>query len=85
MVPVAIETFGRIGISALKLLRGFARARAQEITHDGQAVVSALLQRWGARISVALHRSNALRLRSSLGCSEPARLRAHALAADLVG
>ena len=85
MVPVAIETFGRIGISALKLLRGLARARAQEIDRDGQAVVSALLQRWGARISVALHRSNALRLRSSLGCAEPARLRALALAADLAG
>ena len=73
VVPFAIETFGRVGISALKLLRGLARARAQGIAHDGQAVVSSLLQRWGARISVALHRSNAMRLRSALGCAEPER------------
>ena len=83
VVPFAVETCGRLGPAALKHLRGLARARAQGLADGGDAAVSALLLRWAARLSTALHRSNASRLRSALGAAEPARQRARDLAADL--
>ncbi len=83
VVPFAVETCGRLGPAALKHLRGLARARTQGLADGGDAAVSALLLRWAARLSTALHRSNASRLRSALGAAEPARQRARDLAADL--
>ena len=83
VVPFALETHGRIGAAALKHLRLLARGRAQGLAEGGDAAASVLLQRWAARLSVTLHRSNAARLRSALGAAEPARQRARDLAASL--
>ena len=83
VVPFAVESFGRLGPTALKHLRGLARTRAQALLEGGEAAASSLLRRWAARLSAALHRSNAARLRSSLGAAEPERLRARDLAAEL--
>ena len=84
VVPFALETYGRVGPSALKHLRQLARARAQDLPEGGSdAVASALLQRWGAQLSCALHRSNAERVRSALGESEVAKLRGQDLASEL--
>ena len=83
VVPFAVETCGRLGPAALKYLRGLARTRAQGLPDGGDEAASALLQRWAARLSAALHRSNASRLRSALGAAEPARQRAKDLAAEL--
>ena len=85
VVPFAVETYGRLGMASLKHLRSLARARAQELPEGGEESASALLQRWAARVSAALQRSNARRLRSSLGAVEPARLRARVLAEALAG
>ena len=84
VVPFALETYGRLGSTALKHLRQLARARAQDLPEGGSdAVTSALLQRWGAQLSCALHRSNAERVRSALGEAELAKLRGQDLASDL--
>ena len=80
-----METYGRLDTAALKHLRSLARARAQELPEGGEEAASALLQRWTARISAALQRSNVRRLRSALGAVEPARLRARELAEALAG
>ena len=85
VVPFAVETFGRLGLTALKHLRGLARTRAQGLPDGGEAAASSLMQRWAARLSTALHRSNASRLRSALGAAEPERQRARDLAAVLAG
>ena len=85
VVPFAVETFGRLGLSALKHLRGLARTRAQGLPDGGEAAASSLMQRWAARLSTALHRSNASRLRSALGAAEPERQRARDLDAELAG
>ena len=85
VVPFAVETYCRLGAAALKHLRSLARARAQDLPEGGEEAASALLQRWTARISAALQRSNARRLRSSLGAVERARLRARELAESLAG
>ena len=80
-----METYGWLSTAALKHLRSLARARAQELPEGGKEAASAFLQRWTARISAALQRSNARRLRSALGAVEPARLRARELAEALAG
>ena len=85
VVPFAVETFGRLGLTALKHLRCLARTRAQGLSDGGEAAASSLTQRWAARLSTALHRSNALRLRSALGAAEPERQRARDLDAELAG
>ena len=85
VVPFAMESYGRLGDAALKHLRSLARARAQALPDGGEVAASALLQRWSARLSAALQRSNARRLRSSLGAVEPARRRARELAEALAG
>ena len=53
-VPLALETGGRHGRAALKYLRKLARDYAAQAEEGGDALVSALLQRWGAWLSVAL-------------------------------
>ena len=67
VVPLALETCGRHGHAALLHLRRLARERAAQVAEDPEAVASALLQRWGCRLSVALQSSNARRLQSALG------------------
>ncbi len=66
-VPLATETFGRHGRAALRHLRELARARAEALDEGGEHAASALLQRWACRLSCALQRANAERLRTSLG------------------
>ena len=65
--PLALETGGRHGRAALLHLRKLARARAASLEEDGDAAASALMQRWGARLSVALHQRNTALLRSATG------------------
>ena len=57
--------------------------QAAKLEEGGEEAASALVRTWAARFSVALHRSNAARLRSALGAAEPARQRARDLAAAL--
>ena len=69
-VPLAVETFGRHGPAALKHLRQLARSQAARLQDGAQAAASSLMLRWGARLSVALHRANAANVRSALGAAE---------------
>ena len=72
--PLALETGGWHGRAALLHLRKLARARAASPEAGGDAAGSALMQRWGARLSsVALRQSNAALLRSALGSERKAR------------
>ena len=84
VLPFAVETYGRFGPAALTHLRGLAKEQAQHLGEDDTgAVHNLLVQRWAARLSVALHRSNAQRLRSALR-NDPAQ-RARVLAEELGG
>ena len=68
----------------MMMAMAMAKARAQDLPDGGhEEATSALLQRWAARLSVALHRSNAARLRSDLGEDELAKIRGEDLAAEL--
>ena len=71
VVPLAVETYGRHGKTALEHLRKLARSAAAQLGEEGEAeaAASALVARWGARLSAALHRANAARLRSCLGAT----------------
>ena len=64
MVPVAFETFGRLGDATFKHLKLLARAEAALVDSES---VSTVLQRWCQRLSVALHRANARAVRSAVG------------------
>ena len=66
-VPLATETGGRHGPTALKHLRKLARKQAARLQEGGDEAVSSLVQRWGAWLSVALQRANAAVLHSALG------------------
>jgi hypothetical protein len=83
VVPLALETYGRHGPEAVRHLRRLAREQAAGLAEDGSEAASALVRRWGCRLSVALQRSNAARLRSALGAGTCAAGRA--LAAALAG
>ena len=67
MVPLDTETGGRHGRTALKHLRKLARKRAEGLEEGGDKAVSALVQRWGAWLSCALHRAKAKVLKAALG------------------
>ena len=67
VVPLAVETYGRHGPAALKHLRQLARKQAAQLEEGGDQAVSALVQRRCARLSVALHRSNAARSEAPRG------------------
>ena len=54
---ISFETYGRLGATALKQLRRLARAQAARLDDEGQSAASALLQRWGCWLSVALQRA----------------------------
>ena len=67
MVPFALETYGRLGRSALLLLRRLARAQAERLSEGAEDAAGALVLRWACRLGVALQRANAEALRRSLG------------------
>ena len=67
VLPFAVESYGRFGLSARKVLKDLAKKRAQRVEEGSDEAASTLMVRWAARLSVALHRSNARRLRSALG------------------
>jgi len=84
MVPLAVETFGRHGHAALAYLRKLARKHAAQLDDGGSLAASALVERWGRWLSVALHRATARNLRAALGDDAAAgRERGQALAAEL--
>ena len=85
MLPLALESCGRHGNTALKHLRKLARRHAQHLEDSSQATASALLQRWGAQLSVALHKAKAKQLCSALGGEARATAGARRLAAELAG
>ena len=66
-LPLALETFGRHGRSALRYLRKLARAHAAKVEGASADATSALVARWGRWLSVALHRATARNLRAALG------------------
>ena len=79
-LPLAIETYGRVGTLALRHLRRLARVQSERIGDDAGIASHHLLQRWGCRISVALQRANALNVRRAIGSAASAgRLRAQLL------
>ena len=67
VVPLAHETFGRLGLAALRHLRGLVKAEAAKVGEGAEEATSALVLRWGCRLSTALQRSNCRLLRSALG------------------
>ena len=73
-VPLAAETYGRLGSAALKHLRWLAKGYASAASESGiggEWPVHAQMQRWGALLSVALQKANARNLRSAVGLSGP--------------
>ena len=69
MEPLAMETFGRLGTRTLRHLRQLARAEVAKSGGHETWGVHQLLNRWCARLSVALHRANARNARRSIGRS----------------
>ena len=67
MVPVALETGGRLGKAALEHLKGLARSEVAKIGGEEVWASHNLLQRWGSRLSVALHKANARAVRRVAG------------------
>ena len=67
VVPLAMETYGRLGRASLQHLRSLARTHAARLQESGDSTTSALLFRWGCQLSVALHRANVRNLLSCLG------------------
>ncbi len=80
-----METFGRHGQASLKHLRKLARKRAEGLEEGGTDAVSALVLRWGCRLGVSLHRTNAANLRCCLGAADLEKARGQELASALVG
>ena len=58
-----------MGTAALKHLRWLAKGFAAGIS--GEWPLHAQVQRWGAQLSVALHKANARNLRSAVGVAGP--------------
>ena len=67
MVPLAFETFGRLGREGLEYLRTLARQAAARVADDGEVDPSALLSQFGCSVSVALQRANVANIRKSVG------------------
>ena len=63
MVPIALETYGRVGNRAIKFVRQLAREQTAQVGGDEVWGPHNLIARWGARLSVALHRANAANVR----------------------
>ena len=86
LLPPAHETAGRLGQAALRHLRWLARDQAQAFGDgpEAEAAAGALVRRWSAELSCALHRATARQLRTALGQERELAARA-ALAAELAG
>ena len=84
-LPLALETFGRHGHTALRYLRRLARNQAATLEEAGADATSALVSRWGRWLSVALHRATARNLRAALGGDGLRRAHSRALAEDFAG
>ena len=85
VVPLALETGGRHGKAALDHLRGLARMQVQRgFAGDSSAgtVTSAVIQRWGAELSVALHRALARQLCTARAAAGVAAAAVEVLAGD---
>ena len=67
MVPLAFETFGRLGRECLEYLRTLARQAAARVADDGEVDPSALVFQFGCSVSVALQRANVANIRKSVG------------------
>ena len=67
MVPVAFETFGRLGSEGYFYLRKLARRASEQAGDDGGFAPSLLFAQWARRLSVCLHRANARMLRRGVG------------------
>ena len=85
VVPFALETYGRLGRTALLHLRQLARAQAQRLEESADEAASTLTLRWGCRLSVALHRANAEALRAAFGKQAATENSKNNLATDLAG
>ena len=59
MVPVAFETFGRLGSEGYFYRRKLARRASEQAGNDGGFAPSLLFTQWARRLSVCLHRANA--------------------------
>ena len=75
LVPLAHETYGRLGTAALKHLRLLARTEASGDRERSKWEAHALQARWASRLSVALHAANARCARSALGAAGAAAAR----------
>ena len=74
-LPLAHETYGRLGPCAVRHLKLLAReeaARAGADDEDGWGARN-LAARWGARLSVALHRANVAAVLGASGVQRDAR------------
>jgi hypothetical protein len=85
VVPLALETYGRHGKTALRYLRKLARKQAETLEDSSGETASALVVRWGRWLSVALHRATARNLRASAGDEAARRARGQRLAEELAG
>ena len=85
VVPLATETGGRHGRTALQHLRKLARKRAERLDEGAEEAVSAMVQRWGAWLACALQRANAKVLKEALGSEEAREGREADLRTGLAG
>ena len=85
VTPFALETFGRLGRTALAHLRKLARTQAQRLEEGAHEAASTLALLWGGHLSVALQRANAEALRTALGEEDKQKNTRDQLAADLAG
>ena len=69
-VPLATETCGRHSREVLTHLKKLARKQADKLEEGGAEAASSLVQRWGAWLSVALHRANARVVGAALGVDD---------------
>ena len=85
VLALALETCGRHGKTSLKHLRKLARQHANKLEEGADDAVGALVERWGRRLSVALHKANCANLRRSLGAADLKRVQGQELACALAG
>ena len=85
VLPLALETYGRHGRTAVRYLRKLARNHAATLEKGSEHTASGLVARWGRWFSVALHRATARNVRASVGDEVGRRDRGRALAAELAG
>ena len=83
LLPLAMESYGRLGIEALRHLRLLAKRKAQTLDEDADQAAGTLVSRWACRLSVSLHRENARNVRAALG--ENQKMLRDDLAAELAG